>query len=81
MFQIEVTLFSQILVTIGQIIKTWQQFSEIQDGNGRHLELWCHLKLWLRSFFDVTSVLSQRGNIPTKSGNDWSNSKEMATVF
>jgi len=40
MFQIEVPLFSQILATIGQILKKWQQFFEIQDGGGRHLELW-----------------------------------------
>jgi len=38
MFQIEVPMFSQILVTIGQIIGHWQQFSKIQDGGGRHLE-------------------------------------------
>jgi len=28
-----------ILVTIGQIVKKWQQFFEIQVGGGRHLEL------------------------------------------
>jgi len=50
MFQIEVTLFSQILVIIGKIVKKWQQFSEIQEGDGRHFEL------WLRRFFDITGV-------------------------
>jgi len=25
-------------VTIGQILKKWQQFFEIQDGGSRHLE-------------------------------------------
>jgi len=29
MFQIEVPMFSLILVTIGQILKKWQQFFEI----------------------------------------------------
>jgi len=50
MFQIEVPMFSQILVKIGQIVKKWQQCFEIQDGGGRHLEL-CLLR-----FFDVTDV-------------------------
>jgi len=30
MFQIEVSMFPQILVTIGQILKKWQQFFKIQ---------------------------------------------------
>jgi len=38
MFQIEVVMFSLILVTIGQTLKKWQQFFEIQDGGSRHLE-------------------------------------------
>jgi len=38
MFRIEVPMFSQILVTIGQILKKWQQYFEIQDGGSRHLE-------------------------------------------
>jgi len=38
MFQIEVPMFSLILVTIGQILNKWQQFFEIQDGGSRHLE-------------------------------------------
>jgi len=50
MFQIEVPMFPQILVTIGRIVEKWQQFFEIQDVGGRNLEL------WLRRFFDVTGV-------------------------
>jgi len=42
----------------------------IQDCGGRHLELWL-LRL----------VLNQSSNIPAKFGDDWSNSKEMASVF
>jgi len=38
MFQIEVPMFPLILVKIGQILKKWQQFFEIQDGGSRHLE-------------------------------------------
>jgi len=34
MFQIEISMFSQILVTIGQIVKKWQHFFAIQDGGG-----------------------------------------------
>jgi len=43
-------MFPLILVTIGQIVKQWLLFFEIQDGGGRHLEL------WLRRFFDVTKI-------------------------
>jgi len=43
-------MFSQMLVKIDQIVNKWQQFFEIHDGGGRHLEL------WLRRFFDVTDV-------------------------
>jgi len=45
MFQIEVPMFSLLLVTIGQKLKKWQQFFEIQDGGGRHLEL-CLLRFF-----------------------------------
>jgi len=38
MFQIEVPTFSLILVMIGQILKKWQQFFEIQDGGSHHFE-------------------------------------------
>jgi len=38
MSQIEVPMFSLILVTIGQILKKWHQFFEIQDNGSRHLE-------------------------------------------
>jgi len=31
-------MFSQMLVKINQIVKKRQQFFEIQDGGGRHLE-------------------------------------------
>jgi len=37
-FHIEVPMFPLSLVTIGQILKKWQQLFEIQDGGGRHLE-------------------------------------------
>jgi len=43
-------MFQLSLVKIGQIVKTWQPFCEIQDGGGRHLEL------WLRRFFDLIDV-------------------------
>jgi len=43
-------MFPLSLVKIGQIVKTWQQFFEIQDGGDRHLEL------LLCRFFDVTNV-------------------------
>jgi len=36
--QINVAIFTLILVTIGQIVKKWQQFFEIQDGGSHHLE-------------------------------------------
>jgi len=51
MFQIEVLMFSQILVMIGQIIEKWQQFFKIQDGGRRHLEL------WLRRFLEITDAI------------------------
>jgi len=35
---------------IGQKVNKWQLFSEIQDGGGRHLEL------WLLKLFDVADV-------------------------
>jgi len=38
MFKIEVIIFSQMLDTIGQILKKWQQFFEIQDGGSRDLQ-------------------------------------------
>jgi len=38
MFQIEVPMFSLILVTIGQVVKKWQQFFEIEDGGSHRLE-------------------------------------------
>jgi len=44
-------MFSQSLVKIGQIVKKWQQFFEIHDSGGRHLDL------WLGKFVDVTNVL------------------------
>jgi len=50
MFKVEVPMFALILVTIGQLVKNWQQFLAIQDGGGRHLEL------WLLRFVDVTDV-------------------------
>jgi len=38
MFQIEVSMSSLILVTIGRKLKKWQQLFAIQDGGSRHLE-------------------------------------------
>jgi len=49
-YQVRAPMFPLILVTIGQIVKKWQQFFEIQDRGGRHLEL------WLLGFFDVADV-------------------------
>jgi len=43
-------MFPLSLVKIGQIVKKWQPCFEIQDGSGRHLDL------WLLRFFDVTDV-------------------------
>jgi len=45
-------MFPLSLVKIGQIVKKYQQLFEIQDGGGRHLELWLR-----RLFFDVTDVI------------------------
>jgi len=39
MFQLEVPIFPLMLVAIDQLVKTWQQFFEIQDVGGHHLEL------------------------------------------
>jgi len=38
-FEIEVPMFPLSLVKIGQIVKKWQPCFEIQDGDGRHLQL------------------------------------------
>jgi len=38
MFQVEVPMFALILVTIGQIVKKWEQFFEIQDGGSHYLK-------------------------------------------
>jgi len=43
-------MFPLNLVKIGQIVKKWQQFIKIQEGGGRHLEL------WVLSLFDVVRV-------------------------
>jgi len=40
MFQIEVPMFQQILMKIDQIVKKWQQFFEVKDNSGGHLDLW-----------------------------------------
>jgi len=72
-------VFPLICVTIGQIVKKWQQFFAIQDDGGRYGR---HLELWLLRFFRrYRCVLNQSSNIPTKFGDDWSNSKEMAIIF
>jgi len=38
MFQIEVPMIPLIWVTMGQLLKKWQQFLEIQGGGSRHIE-------------------------------------------
>jgi len=38
MFQMEVPMFSQILMTIGQILENGSRFFEIKDNGSRHLE-------------------------------------------
>jgi len=50
MIQIEVRMFSKMLVTIGQMVDKREQFFEIQDGGDRHLAL------WLSRFFHVTNM-------------------------
>ena len=37
-FFVRFSTFPPNLVSIGPIVKKWQQFFEIQDGSGRHLE-------------------------------------------
>jgi len=53
-----------------------QQFFEIQDGSGHHLQLWL-----LRFYRRHRCVLNHSSNIPTKFGDDWSNSKKLGTFF
>jgi len=77
--EIEVPMFSQILVTIGQIVKKWQQFFENQDGGGRHLELW--LFKFVTSLVCHWCVVNQNCNLPTEFDDNRSISNEMATVF
>jgi len=46
-------MFSQILVTIGQIVEKWQQLFEIQDGGGRHLKL---LQICISDVIDMFQI-------------------------
>jgi len=51
--KIEVPMFSQLLVKIGQIVKKWQQFFEIQDDGDGHLEF---LKLCISDDSDLIQI-------------------------
>ena len=61
---------------IGKLVKKWQPFSEVQDGGGGG-----HVEFKKFEFVCNSRVLRQIFNISTKFGEDWSNSKEMATDF
>jgi len=52
-FQIEVPMFPLILVTIGQIVETLQQFFEIQDNDNRQLEF---LKLCITNIIEMIEI-------------------------
>jgi len=75
MFQIKVPMFQKILVTIGQIVKKWQQFLKSKMAAAAILN-YDYL-----DFRHHRCVLNQSSNNPTKFGDDWSHGKEMATVF
>jgi len=71
MFQIEVPMFSQMLVKIDQIVKKWQQFFEIKDGGGRHLAFWLRRLLTFTDVFQIKVAifplnLAMIGQIVTK---------------
>jgi len=51
LFQIEVIMLSQILVTIGQLVKKWQQFSKSTMAADAMLNYGCV------DFFDNTDVI------------------------
>jgi len=53
MFQSEVSMFPLILVTIGQIVKKWQHFFEIQDGGDSYLQF---LKLCISDVIDMIQI-------------------------
>jgi len=70
----------------------WQRFFEIQgggDSNSKEMAQFFGIKMaaaaiWNHSYLDVRChwcVLNQSGNIPIKFADDWSNSKEIATVI
>ena len=73
---IKFATFPPNLVRIGEVIKKWQQFFENQDGGSRHLIFW--LLCYYRHYM---SVIHRIRNIRTKFGENWSNSKEIATAF
>ena len=76
-FYCKFSTFPPNLVRIGPMVKKWLPIFVIQDGGSLHLEFW-----WICIFNVKESwVLWQIFNIPTKFGEDWSNSKEMATDF
>jgi len=60
---------------LGQILKTWQQFFEIQDGDDRHLEFFETMY-----FQHHRNDLNRSPNVFTNFGEDRSNSKQMAAV-
>jgi len=61
---------------IGQILRKWQPFFLIQDGGGRHLEIFSNMHFRRHRY-----VPNRSPNVSTNFGNDRSNSKEMAAIF
>jgi len=84
-FLIKVPMFQLSLVKIGQIIKKWPPFFEIQDGGGRHIEL---RLLRFLNFQNIAFPMSSINYVPSRSpivstnvGDAGSNTKEMAADF
>jgi len=75
-FLIAVPMFPLSLVKIGQILNKRQLFLEIQNGGGRHIDLWL-LKIFQRH----RCVLNPSSNISTKVDDYQSITNEVATVF
>ena len=64
------------LVSIGPIVKEWQQIFEIQDCGVHHLDI-----RWICTFNAFVAFYVTLSLIPSKFGEDWCSSKEMATDF
>jgi len=75
-FYIEVATIPPELAMIGQIVKTWQQFFEMQYSTSRHLELWSLLHYLRQICVPFVSL-----NISTEFGDDLSNNEGMETVL